>query len=226
MGPTADTFLGNEPIFNPTYLNIEYFFYRLFHLGSGFREFWQDNETIIKIIAYTISAFLLAIAIYSCWGIIRIWKHEWEELEHEAHGHGHSAHAGDHQAHGAMHEEHSAHEESAQAVYGPATPAGHEWDRVIDLASSANENDWRQAIIEADIVLDRLLDHLGYTGAEVGEKLRSAQIGDFVTLDAAWEAHKVRNKIAHEGLAFNLARREAIRVLGLYEKVFREFSFI
>lgn len=71
-GPTLDAYLGNEPIFNPTFLNIEYFFYRIFHFGSGFREFWQDNEVVIRIIAYVICAFLLAIALYSCYGIIRI----------------------------------------------------------------------------------------------------------------------------------------------------------
>lgn len=128
---------------------------------------------------------------------------------------------------------HGAHDAGHGGVLPPGvvahhepTPAGKEWDRIIDLVSTSNENDWRQAILEADIILDRLLDHMGYTGAEVGEKLRSAQIGDFVTLDAAWEAHKVRNRVAHDGLAYTLNRREAIRVLGLFEKVFREFNFI
>lgn len=213
---SINNIIGNQPIFNPTFLNIEYFFDKVFHLGSGFHSFWDKNETLIKVIAFGLSACLLAIIVYSVYGIVRIWKHEEEELEHEAHTHAHGASVqspyGDDSTHGGMHVD--------------MTPAGREWDRIIDLASSDNENDWRQGILEADIVLDKLLDHIGYTGKEVGEKLRSAQIGDFVTLDAAWEAHKIRNRVAHDGLAFSLSRREAIRVLGLYEKVFREFGFI
>jgi hypothetical protein len=229
-GGTINTLIGNEPIFNPTYLNIEYFFYRVFHLGSGFREFWQDNETIIRVISYTITAFLLAIIVYSIYGIVKIWQHEEEHLEHEAHAHAHGGH-GDHghDAHGGGHAdvhggEHDAHGAVPMGI--DATPAGREWDGIITLASSENENDWRQAILQADIILDRLLDGIGYTGSDMGEKLRGAQIGDFVTLDAAWEAHKVRNRIAHEGMDFHLSRRETIRVLGLYEKVFNEFSYI
>ncbi len=232
-GPTINTFVGNEPIFNPTYLNIEYFFYRLFHLGGGFREFWQDNEVIIRVIAYTVSAFLFAIVVYSIYGIVKIWQHEEHELEHEAHEHAHGAHGGhgghdSHGAHGGGHSDaHGDPHAAAGAVHGiDMTPAGREWDGIVDLASSSNENDWRQAILQADIILDRLLDHIGYTGSDMGEKLRSAQIGDFVTLDAAWEAHKVRNRVAHEGTDFILSRRETIRVLGLYEKVFREFTYI
>lgn len=208
--------IGNQPLFNPTFLNIEYFFDRVFHLGSGFHSFWDKNEVLIKIIAFSLSACLLAIIIYSIYGIVKIWKHEEEELEHEAHAYAHGGSI--HSNHGAGH----THGEIQVAM----TPAGREWDRIIDLASSQNENDWRQGILEADIVLDKLLDHIGYTGKEVGEKLRSAQIGDFVTLDAAWEAHKIRNRVAHDGLDFTLSRRETIRVLGLYEKVFREFGYI
>src|SRR3989344_3650101 len=40
------------------------------------------------------------------------------------------------------------------------------------------------------------------------------------------QAHAVRNKIAHEGAAFMLPEREAKRVVGLYEAVFREFKYI
>jgi hypothetical protein len=50
--------------------------------------------------------------------------------------------------------------------------------------------------------------------------------GDFKTLDAAWEAHKIRNAIAHEGSDFVLSQRESKRVIGLYEMVFNEFNYV
>jgi hypothetical protein len=100
------------------------------------------------------------------------------------------------------------------------------WDQVITHIQSDNPSDWRLAILEADIVLDDLLDRLGYVGDTIGDKLKAADPAHFRTLNAAWEAHRVRNAIAHEGQDYILTQREARRVINLYESVFREFDYI
>jgi len=92
--------------------------------------------------------------------------------------------------------------------------------------NSANENDWRQAIIEADIMLDSMLTKIGYDGDTVAEKLKNVEENDFVTLNKAWEAHKIRNRIAHDGSKFKINREEAERVIDLFEQVFKEFYYI
>jgi hypothetical protein len=46
------------------------------------------------------------------------------------------------------------------------------------------------------------------------------------TLNQAWEAHKIRNAIAHQGADFLLSEREAKRVVSLYREVFQEFDYI
>lgn len=97
------------------------------------------------------------------------------------------------------------------------------WLHIESLAASTNPSDWRTAIIEADVMLDDVLTKQGYQGAGVGEKLKSAESSDFGTLDGAWEAHKVRNQIAHEGQAFALSESLMRRTLSHYEAVFREF---
>ena len=56
--------------------------------------------------------------------------------------------------------------------------------------------------------------------------LKSVDKNNFLTLDDAWEAHKVRNDIAHSGINFQLNERETKRVLALFEKVFKEFNVI
>lgn len=100
------------------------------------------------------------------------------------------------------------------------------WQRILSHISSSNSSDWRLAILECDIVLDDLFDTLGYVGGTIGDKLKSVDPAHFKTLNNAWEAHKIRNAIAHEGQDFNMTDREARRVVGLYESVFREFDFI
>ena len=100
------------------------------------------------------------------------------------------------------------------------------WENVERLIESPNQNDWKQAIIEADVMLDNLLNKMEYRGDSVGEKLKHVEKGDFKSLDEAWEAHKVRNQIAHDGLAAALSQYEAKRVINMYKKVFEEFYFI
>ncbi|QQR82861.1 hypothetical protein IPJ70_02010 [Candidatus Campbellbacteria bacterium] len=100
------------------------------------------------------------------------------------------------------------------------------WERLEKLEASENPADWRVAIIEADILLDELITSMGYHGETLGEKLKAIEKSDFVTLDDAWEAHKIRNRIAHQGSDFVLTHREVKRVMSLFRNVFKEFDYI
>lgn len=100
------------------------------------------------------------------------------------------------------------------------------WRRVQKLSNSESEGDWRMAIIEADTILEEMVNKMGYDGASLGEKMRQIEKSDFNTLNQAWEAHKVRNEIAHAGIDFALSEREKNRVIGLYKEVFEEFYYI
>ncbi len=100
------------------------------------------------------------------------------------------------------------------------------WEHVMELVHSNNPGDWRVAIIEADSMLDEMVQHMGYHGEHLGERLKVVEKSDFQTIDLAWEAHKVRNQIAHEGSQFSLTEREAKRVISLYEAVFKEFLYV
>lgn len=100
------------------------------------------------------------------------------------------------------------------------------WLKVVEHVSSSNPSDWRLAILEADILLNEVLDKMGYHGVTIGEKLKSVERSDFDHLNDAWEAHKTRNMIAHEGSDFRLSQSEAKAVIAKYERVFKEFYFI
>jgi hypothetical protein len=107
------------------------------------------------------------------------------------------------------------------------SPQGNiKWQRILDLSESQNENDWRLAIIEADILLAELLDKMDLPGDTIGDKLKLIERGDFATLDNAWEAHKSRNAIAHQGSSYLLNQREAKRIITLFQSVFEEFHMI
>ncbi len=105
-------------------------------------------------------------------------------------------------------------------------PANKKWERIRDHMKSENPNDWKIAILDADAILEEIVDSMGYHGENLGAKLKSVEPADFSTLDNAWEAHKMRNAIAHGGADFQLNDREAQRIISLFQSVFEEFKYI
>ncbi len=97
------------------------------------------------------------------------------------------------------------------------------WLKIMQLVNTDSQNDWVRSIMEADILLDELLEKNGYTGDSVGEKLKRVEKGDMMNLDLAWSAHLIRNKIAHEP-NFVLSQYEAKRAIESYRKVFDEYG--
>ena len=100
------------------------------------------------------------------------------------------------------------------------------WDGVLALVNSPIESDWRRAVIEADIMLQMMLTERGFAGEDVGEQLRGASPAHFTTLDLAWEAHKIRNNIAHGGESYQFTERDAQAAVDYYRRVFGEFDYI
>lgn len=100
------------------------------------------------------------------------------------------------------------------------------WQHIQSLMEGSSQSEWREAITEADIMLDDALARRDYPGEGVGDKLKNIQRGDLATLEDAWEAHKVRNQIAHEGSAFDLSESLAQRTMQRYEAVFRELGAV
>lgn len=78
------------------------------------------------------------------------------------------------------------------------------------------------AILQADTLLDKALQQRGFAGDTMGERLKSAtkakQLGD---AQKVWAAHKLRNRIAHEGdVAIN--RAATIKALQAFKRALRD----
>ncbi|MCF7815744.1 MAG: hypothetical protein K9M10_03420 [Candidatus Pacebacteria bacterium] len=100
------------------------------------------------------------------------------------------------------------------------------WDSILAHVADNRPESWRIAIIEADILLDETLSKAGYVGQSIGDKLKTANTQSFTTIQDAWEAHKVRNDIAHVGSDFVLTKKSAQETIVRFERVFREFGVI
>ena len=182
--------------------NTEYFFrllYECFHGGcyGDFSLAWLADVWVwITVIGYFLSVVALFVIVYATVRLFDLRKREKEYYE------------------------------TLITVPGAEGEAHPRWEHIQSLVNGPTPSEWREAITEADILLDETLTNQGYVGEGVGEKLKSADRLTFARLDDAWEAHKVRNRIAHEGSAFDVTESLARRTIARYESVFREFKAI
>jgi hypothetical protein len=100
------------------------------------------------------------------------------------------------------------------------------WHSIRERLLSNNDSDWKLAIIEADIYLDKILDNKGFHGDTTSDKLKQITPAILPSIVMAWEAHKVRNRIAHQGSSFVLTMPEARKVLSYFEMVFTDLGVI
>lgn len=100
------------------------------------------------------------------------------------------------------------------------------WLEIEKRLESENPADWKIAIIEADSIIDDIVQRIGYKGENLGERLKNIEPSDFDNLQNVWEAHKVRNRIVHEAEKFELTKEEARAVLEKYKKALRELKYV
>lgn len=71
--------------------------------------------------------------------------------------------------------------------------------QVEAMLKSNNIHELRQAVFEADKLVDQVLRAKNYRGETMGERLKSArEYIDRNVYDGIWQGHKVRNQLAHE----------------------------
>lgn len=103
------------------------------------------------------------------------------------------------------------------------SPLGSRWEEIQKHLNSTKEAEWKFAVIEADSLVDYILKSAGYPGDTMGDRLKNIDKSQIVTLDGLWEAHKIRNRLAHD-LSYFLRYGEAKRAVQLYEKTLKELD--
>jgi hypothetical protein len=164
--------------------------------GTELSEFFLVVLGYVKIGATIISMIALVIAVYSLIRIIELSNAETEKLG------------------------------LALNWNSERTQKNERWVRVEGYMSSLNSSDWKIAILEADNILDDIVERIGYKGATLGERLKTIESSDFPYLDEVWQAHKFRNTLAHKGTDYALTRSEAEQMINIYHRVFKELGYL
>lgn len=108
----------------------------------------------------------------------------------------------------------------------PATggPLQNRWDEVMRHLESPREGEWKFAVIEADKLVDDELKKL-FPGETMGERLMNIDKTNLLTIDGLWEAHKIRNRLAHD-VNYFLRHAEAVRAVRLFEQTLKELGVV
>ncbi len=121
-------------------------------------------------------------------------------------------------------EETVASQEPAQSEASGLGPIQEQWTDIMTHIDSIHEGEWKFAVIEADSLVDNVLKNY-FPGASMGDRLMNIDKTKLLTLDDLWEAHKIRNRLAHDSNYF-LRHAEALRAIRLFESTLKELGAI
>lgn len=99
------------------------------------------------------------------------------------------------------------------------------WEEVLRHLSSFREGEWKFAIVEADKLVNDVLRDAGFKGETIGEKLKAITTEQLQSINALWDAHKLRNLVVHDS-DFKIKHREVRRAIEQYEKALRELHVL
>ncbi len=192
-----------EPLFEPTTLNIEYIFQKFYIFIEWLFGFVTNPNlwSTLGTISILSSIIFLVIIIFSLVRIREIQLEEKREMDHEIN-------------------------EALKKEQEKNRDENPRWHYVLTLTESPNDSDWRVAIMEADSMLEELLREKGISGDTLAELLEGARSNGYLHIQDAWDAHLVRNQIAHQGINFPLSQIEARRIMKLYQNFFEELGVI
>lgn len=192
-----------QPLFEPKTLNIEFIFQKIYVIVEWLFNFLTNPNlwSTIGTISILLSIFFLSIIIFSLVRIREIQLEEKKEIDHEI-------------------------REALKREQEKSRDENPRWHYVLTLTESSNESDWRVGIMEADSMLEELLREKGISGDTVAELLEGARSNGYLHIQDAWDAHLIRNQIAHQGAQFPLSQIEARRIMKLYQNFFEELGVI
>ena len=99
-----------------------------------------------------------------------------------------------------------------------------QWLKIEQSLQRDNEPSYHLAILNADKLLDQALRARGIKGQTMGDRMKFAK-ESWTNRNAIWEAHKLRNKIAHEP-DVRVGYDDARRALGGFKQGLKDMGAI
>ena len=98
-----------------------------------------------------------------------------------------------------------------------------QWGKIMKKTESGTESDYKLAVIDADDLLNEVLDNRGYEGKDFEETVKKSGRLVAEILDDVMKAHEVRNSIVYNP-DYKLSADQAKKVLATYDNAIKSIG--
>jgi hypothetical protein len=146
--------------------------------------------------------------------LVKVWPLRQKISIFSSGGHGHGdAHGG---GHGATTESHASAPQRNPVVLK-------HWTDIVKRANTGTPENLRWAVMESDALVDFVLKDRQVLGETMADRLANFRREEYKSIDKLWDAHKLRNEIAHTP-GFKLTSRQAEKALLAFRDFLKELK--
>lgn len=99
------------------------------------------------------------------------------------------------------------------------------WAKIMSRLEQPSEGEHKLAIIEADSLLNEILEKMGFQGETLGGKLEKVTADILPRLQEIQEAHKFRNNVVHDP-DYRVTLEQAEKTIKIYQKALQDLNAI
>jgi hypothetical protein len=99
------------------------------------------------------------------------------------------------------------------------------WKKIEKRLESKNESDFKLAILEADDLLNEVMEEIGHKGKNLNEKLENVDEEIITNLKELKQVRKIKEDIISDP-SYRLSEQEAKYILNVYEKTLKDLQAI
>ncbi len=100
-----------------------------------------------------------------------------------------------------------------------------DWKKIMKRLETGLESEYKLAVIEADAMLEQVLERMGHTEPTIEEKIDKITSNDIPSIEDLKAVRDTRNGVIHDP-DYDLSQEKAKEVLAIYEKAFRELKIL
>jgi hypothetical protein len=99
------------------------------------------------------------------------------------------------------------------------------WDNLLNLINTENPDNWKAAVLESSVMLNEVLEIIGYEGETLGKKLSNLIPEQLENLETIKQANEVKNEIVKNS-EYKITKEEAEKLVDTFGDALKFFEAV